>query len=109
MSQHLTDSIVKSLPCPDAGNRITYDDDVKGFGVRATAAGARAFILNYRTRSGRERRYTIGSFPDWKTAAARSEAGELKKRIDRGEDPLADIRAQREAPTIAELCKRFSE
>jgi integrase len=109
MSQHLTDSIVKNLPCPPTGNRIEYDDTVKGFGVRVTFAGSRAFILNYRTRSGRERRYTIGSFPDWKTAAARGEAGELKKRIDLGEDPLADIEAQREAPTIAELCKRFKE
>jgi integrase len=109
MSQHLTDSIVKNIPSPAAGNRIEYDETVRGFGVRVTAAGSRAFILNYRTRSGRERRYTIGSFPDWKTAAARGEAGELKKRIDRGEDPLADIQAQREAPTIAELCKRFKE
>ena len=50
-----------------------------------TAAGARAFVLNYRTKAGRERRFTIGSFPEWKTAAARIEAAELKKRIDRGE------------------------
>ena len=40
MSQKLTDSIVRSLPFPATGNRITYDIDVKGFGCRVTAKGA---------------------------------------------------------------------
>src|SRR5262249_7661338 len=109
MSQKLTDSIVKTLPSPEIGNRITYDDDVKGFGVRVTKAGARAFILNYRTRSGRERRYTIGSYPDWKTPAARTEAAELKRRIDRGEDPMAEVEADRAAKTVDDMCARFEE
>jgi hypothetical protein len=72
VADKLTDSLVKKLPTPATGNRVTYDADVKG--VRVTAAGARAFVLNYRTRAGRERRYTIGAFPDWRTTAARDEA-----------------------------------
>ena len=63
-----------------------------GFGV--TANGARSFILNYRTRLGRERRYTIGSLPDWGVGAARVEATELKRQIDRGGDPLGEIEAE---------------
>jgi len=109
MSQHLTDGIVKGLAKPRTGNRITYDEKLKGFGVRVTAAGTRAFILNYRTKAGRERRYTIGSFPDWKVAAARAEASELKIRIDRGGDPVAELQAERGAPTVADLCKRFED
>ncbi len=107
MAHKLTDKIVKALPVPRNGNRITYDSDVKGLGIRITQAGSRAFVLNYRTRVGRERRYTIGQFPDWNTAAARDEAKALKKRIDRGEDPMADIEAGRDAKTVADLCKRF--
>ena len=109
MSRKLTDTIVKALPKPDKGNRITYDEQIKGFGVRVTAAGTRAFILNYRTRSGRERRYTIGAFPDWKTAVARDEAANLKRRIDVGEDPLSDVEADRNAKTMADLCQRFQD
>ena len=109
MSLKLTDTIVKNLPLPTAGNRVEYDSDVKGFGCRVTAAGARSFVLNYRTKAGRERRYTIGQFPAWKVAAARAEGAELKKRVDRGEDPLADIAAVRAAPTVADLCRRFEE
>ncbi|WP_299642771.1 site-specific integrase [Devosia sp.] len=109
MSQKLTDTIIKTLPVPVSGNRISYDTEVKGFGCRVTAGGARSFILNYRTRSGRERRYTIGQFPAWKTGAARAEAGELKKAIDRGDDPLASLEADRGAKTVADLVVRFRE
>lgn len=105
----LTDTIIKALPLPPKGNRITYDSEVKGFGVRVTAAGARSFILNYRTRSGRERRYTIGSFPDWKASVAREEAAGLKRRIDVGEDPMEAVEADRHAKTVADLCDRFEE
>lgn len=110
MRSLLTDKIVKEASLPATGNKIIYDDGdkaVKGFGLRVTAAGSRAFILNYRTRSGLERRYTIGKYPDWKVGPARSEAMLLKQRIDRGEDPLADIKAEREAPTMADLCGKF--
>ena len=67
----LTDPTVKRLHTPAVGKVITYDTEVKGFGCRVYPSGARTFVLNYRTRGGRERRITIGSFPDWNTAAAR--------------------------------------
>jgi integrase len=103
----LTDTIVKKLPVPAAGKKITYDAKTKGFGCRVYASGTRTFVLNYRTKTGHERRYTIGSFPDWGTEAARKEAAELKQTIDRGGDPLEEIQTKREAPTVNELCDRF--
>ena len=107
--QELTDPIVKKLPLPASGNTITYDAKARGFGIRVTAAGARSFVLNYRTRTGRERRYTIGPFPGWATKAARIEAERLKKRIRDGHDPLAEIEADRSSPTVADLAARFSK
>ena len=104
----LTDALVKDLPAPEVGNRITYDSEVKGFGVRVTKAGARAFILNYRV-SGRERRITIGSYPDWKTPAARDHAKNLKKQVDVGNDPMGDRHDERAAKTMDELADRFDE
>jgi integrase len=109
MAQRLTDAIVKRLPPPEKNNKVYYDTDVKGFGARVTAAGARSFVLTYRTRAGRERRYTIGSCTDWATTAARAKARELRRNIDDGGDPLADIEAEREAPTVWELCERFEQ
>jgi integrase len=104
----LTDNLLRRLPTPERGNRITYDDAVKGFGVRITTAGGRAFILNYRRKlDGRERRYTIGSFPDWGTTAAREEAKRLKRAIDGGADPVGEQEENRAAATVADLCARF--
>jgi integrase len=102
----LTDKLVKDLAAPADGNRVHYDDDVKGFGVRVTKAGARAFILNYRA-GGRERRITIGSFPDWTAGAARDRAKELKRRVDSGADPMAERHEERAAPTMNDLADRF--
>ena len=105
---HLTDALVKRLPRPAKGNRITYDDDVPGFGARVTAAGGRAFVLNYVTKGGgRERRITIGHFGDWATTAARDKARDLRREVDNGGDPLGDVEDERAAPTVAELIERF--
>jgi hypothetical protein len=105
--RRLTNALIKRLPVPARGNRITYDSDVPGFGARVTTGGARSFILNYVTRGGRERRLTIGSCGDWRATAARAEAKRLRQLVDQGGDPLSDIEAEREAPTVKELCDRF--
>ena len=109
MADKLDSRRLHRLEVPETGNRIYYDSEVAGLGCRVTAAGARSFILNYRTRTGRERRYTIGPASEWSVTAARNEAKELKRAIERGGDPLAEVRADREAPTMADLCQRFIE
>ncbi len=109
MSERITDQVVKKLDVPPKGNRIVYDTEVKGFGARITAKGARSFILNYRNKRGSERRYTIGRFPDWGTTAARNRAKELKRAIDVGHDPLAERAGARDAPSVRDLCERFDE
>jgi integrase len=104
----LSDKIVKALPVPARGNRVTYDAEVKGFGCRVTAAGGRAFILNYRRKAdGRERRFTIGSFPDWSVSAAREEAKRLKRDVDGGADPVGALQESRAAATVTDLADRF--
>ena len=108
MAKKITDKLVKEIEAPETSNRITYDTDIKGFGVRVTAAGAKAFILNYRA-GGRERRYTIGAYPDWSVAAAREEAKELKRPINRGEDPMGERHSARAAPTVKDLAERYTE
>jgi integrase len=104
----LNDTKIRKLPAPQRGNKITYDVVVAGFGVRVTAAGTKAFVLNYYTKNAaRERRLTIGGFPAWTTAAAREEAKRLRRAIDAGADPVGDQQTNRGAPTVAELCDRF--
>jgi len=97
---------VHTQEAPAKGQRIVYEGE--GFGVRITAGGVKAFILNYRVKAtGRERRYTIGRYPTWSVAAARERAKKLKREVDSGGDPVGNVEADREAPTVADLCARF--
>ena len=105
--ERLTDASVRRLPAPGTGKRITPDSEVPGFGIRITAHGARSYVLRYTTRVGRERTYTIGDATVWRCTAARDKARELRREIEDGGDPLGEIEAEREAPTVTDLIERF--
>jgi Arm DNA-binding domain len=81
---------------------------VKGFALRITNNGAKSFVLDYRL-GGRQRRITIGSYPDWSVQAARKEASNLKKLVDKGEDPMGERHAHRAAPTVDDLWRRYQQ
>jgi integrase len=108
MAERITDAAVRNMVPPASGNRIVYDSEIVGFGVRITKAGAKSFVLNYRAE-GRERRLTIGRYPAWSVERARKEAKELRRRVDAGADPLAKREADRGAPTVGDLCDRYTE
>jgi integrase len=110
----LSEETVRRLPIPDKGNRVTYFAGAtiqgakapRGFGVRVTAAGARAFVLNYRLRS-REHRYTIGAWPDWSALKAVRQARDLRQRIDRGENPIVDRTPSPATASVANVVDEF--
>jgi integrase len=112
MPQKLSERLVKAIGPPETGAVTIWDSEITGFGIRVFAPtgrrpkGARSFFMNYRI-DGRERRFTIGSFLEWSVEAARNEARELRRRIDRGEDPANEKRERREAPTVADLAGRY--
>ena len=99
----LTAHVVRTAQKPG-----TYWDkgQVSGFGLRVNRGGAKSFFLNYRF-DGRECRHTIGAWPRWSVGAAREQAKELRKQIDRGINPAGEKRERREAPTIADLVDRY--
>jgi|TARA_R100001132_G_C3272357_1_gene94358 integrase len=105
-TQRITAALIKSLVPPPKGNRIFYDDDLTGFGIRITSTGQKAFVLNYRL-NGKEYRPTIGKYPEWTVTAARKRVQEWRQQIDRGENPLEKKREERAAPTVRDLYDRF--
>jgi integrase len=106
MKEKLNDRLAAS-----AKPGVYFDTDKKsprGFMLRVSPGGARAWCLNYRTReTGRERRLTIGDTAAWPIMAARERAAALRRIVDEGGDPLADLEQKRAAPTVAELAERF--
>src|SRR5436190_17108728 len=111
---NLNEETIKRLPAPAKGNCVTYFAGAtiqgakapRGFGVRVTASGARAFILNYRLR-GREHRFTIGAWPDWSALKAVREARTLRQRVDRGENPIENRAPSPAMATVGSILDEF--
>ena len=102
----LTDRIVKSLKPPAAGYAVIWDSEVHGLGVRTTSGGA-SFIFNYRTKSGRLRRITIGKYPAYSVEVARDVARKHHHDVRAGGDPAAEKKDARTAPDVADLCAKY--
>lgn len=94
---------------PTKGQRFIWDDHrdaPRGFALRITAAGGKAFVLQY-VVEGKQRRKVIGAWPTWTLEAARAEARELMQRIDRGDDPLEAKRRRKADPTMGDLASEW--
>jgi integrase len=108
MNVVISQRTTKDLKAPQTGNRIIYDSQLGGFGVRITASGAISFILTYWV-NGRQRRFTIGRHPELTATAARAEAVQLRELIRRGGDPLAEKQQRYASPTVADLAHDYLE
>ncbi len=85
-----------------------WDAAVSGFGARRQQSEAVSYVLMYRTREGRQRRYTIGRHgAPWTPESARVEARRLLGEVVKGADPAAEKREAREAMTVSDLCDQY--
>ena len=107
----LTTAAVEGLEL-DTGvaDKIVFDDDVPGFGVRVRASGARTWIFQYKI-GGRTRRLVLGQVSAIKLAKARDIASELHAKVRLGGDPASEKRekVQRALHTFVNLVERFLE
>jgi integrase len=110
----LNEAVVRALPVPETGNKVHYfpgailqgKEAPRGFGVRVSSGGVKSFLLNYRIKL-RERRYTIGQWPDWSVLDAVNAARTLRQRIDRGEDPLDEREAVAKDTTLKAIAEDY--
>jgi len=86
---------------------IIWDTEVKGFGLLVMPSGIKSYFYRYRNAEGRERRATIGKHGEWTPTQARAKAEDYRQAVRDGRDPLADKRALKEAPTVAEMLDAY--
>jgi len=92
---------------PGSRDRILWDREVRGFGIRCRPSGAKHYVLKMRV-GGRQRWLTIGRHGSpWTPDNARREALRLLGLKAAGHDPASERDRQKGATTIAELGKRF--
>ncbi len=86
--------------------RVVWDDDLKGFGVRVHPTGRKVYIVKARYR-GKPVKVTIGPHGTVTAAAARTRAAEILTGARAGQDPAGWNDRNDRAPTMRELGKRF--
>ena len=86
---------------------LTWDAELRGFGVLTMPSGLKTFVLQYRTAGKRSRRMTIGRYGVLTVDQARSIARDALVRVSQGGDPMSERRSFREAPTLDDLLTRY--
>ena len=111
MRGKITKRAVDALAPRNGAEVVLWDQEIRGFGIRARAGGAKTYILHYRAGTGRGaplRKLTIGKHGSpWTPDNARTEAKRLLGLIASGEDPAERRATERKTLTVAELCDLY--
>ena len=108
--QNLTKSTVDNL-APSDEDYVIWDSALPGFGIRVKPSNVKSYIVQYRNRkTGASRRKTIGQHGPLLTFhKAKERARIILADALKGNDPVADDRAIREAPTMRHLALDYLE
>lgn len=91
MKTLITADLVKGyVGHPPASTTWVYDTRLPGFALVARPSGAHSYIF----RVARGRSVTVGPVAAWSPDQARTEAREIRRRVDRGEPPTAKVAAK---------------
>ncbi|MEF8709508.1 MAG: integrase family protein [Candidatus Accumulibacter propinquus] len=96
---------VSQFTC-EAGKAAAFlwDTATNGLGLKASAGGAKTYVLQSRLESGETLRVTIGTTKIWTLSAARDEARRLQAMIDQGVDPRQEKRDR-----LAEAARKVAD
>jgi hypothetical protein len=102
----INEKFIKTLISPVTNHKIYWDDKITGLGIRITNNNIKSFVLRY-VINARERKYTIGKYPELTSTAAREMAIKLKGEILNGNDPLEEREANNKAATFNDLATEY--
>lgn len=94
---------------PNGKDAVYFDRRLAGFGVRTKPNGRKTYLLQYVNREGRERRHSIGQHGALSPDQAREIAQKLLGRIADGWDPAQERVIERQAESVVDLWRLYSD
>lgn len=102
----LTKRTIDAFVCPPGSkDALLFDAELRGFAIRATSAGRKIFLLQYK-RAGKVMRVTLGEYGVITAEKARTLAEQERGRVSAGEDPRE---TRREAERARAEARRAAE
>ncbi len=105
LSKRIVDAIKAPKPSRvgvKVRERLTWDPELRGFGVQVMPSGLKSFVIQYRNCDERTRRIVIGRYGMMTVEQARQLAREKLVAVSQGIDPAAVQNAA--AHTVGEIC-----
>jgi integrase len=109
MKLDLTERAILRIPIPEKGPRDYPDNHIRQLVLTIRPTGSRSWTLRYRIGRGadrRQRRLTLGTWPELSTEEAREKALQARKLLAKGIDPVeyeAEQRRQEAEKRLAML------
>jgi len=105
----LTKRVVEAAKPDPERDVFLWDTELPGFGLRVYPSGNRKYLVQYRTKTGRQRRTMLGRHGPLTAEQARGMARDMLAEVHKGGDPAGEIQAAREAPMVRDLAADYLE
>jgi len=77
------------------------------FGIRVSPKGKKTWFMMYKNEAGKIKRFTLGTYPALSLKDARAKANNKMTEVREGADPMGELTAHKEAPTMTDLWELF--
>lgn len=107
MPERITRKLIEIAHAAIERERIIFDTEVRGFGIRLRPGVEPSYFFRYSTGAGAKAKVPIGLASDLKPEEAREAARALRRAVLGGEDPRSARMQARAIPTLRELRDRY--
>ena len=105
----ITKKLVESLEPHTSKDFISWDDDLKGFGIVVLPTGRKTYVIQYRNQERVKKRFKIGTHGELTAEEAREAARKKLGEVALGGDPAREKIEFRLAPMFHSLCSDYLE